>query len=704
MRIRPVVILMICSFLLASCSSNPNYYVPNGPTLDSSTSNFDEARVRYILLDSQLGDVIDYYRSVPNDESVTEALRQWDNGIRVVNTSCFERIIVENQGWQVVYSGTSTLVDSADILLSSDSESNLPFTCKTSKVSMSTIVFVSNRDGNEELYSINPDGTGLTRLTDNLGTDKEPDWSPDGNQIAYTSNHTGVNEIYVMNADGTNQHPLAAGFNPLWSPDGTMIVFHTPPINPVAVTPDLSIMYADGSGQRVLMAVDMFGEGLSVETWMPDSQNLIIDSTKFRGGNMGNGVCLLPISTGIPQCPLPGWMGAGGSALSEFTFTRDGQHVIFYDSVVNQYYTSGPDGSNLLPLTDYVCNESGCGLSTWSPDGQFTVVSNSENGNEEIYVISRDGSSKVNLTNNPFADNDPVWSPTGTGQTVAFTSPTADIPQVVPTIESVPPTPSLYPGATSTNPMDGATLVFIPGGVFNMGMTESQVALLSSYCSDCVSADFSSSQPEHQVQLTNNYWLYKTEVSNAQYQACVNAGYCSVPSKTSSATLSDYYYNTSYANYPVIYVDWEKANTYCQWAGGRLPTEAEWERAARGDDGRVYPWGNDPPNSSIANTGNAYGDTTAVDAFQAGASPYGVLNMAGNVWEWVADWYQPNSFDSSFTTDPQGPSSGQENRRSGRGGSFWINPGYSSAAMRDWYEGYLDGSAVGFRCLVESDQ
>jgi eukaryotic-like serine/threonine-protein kinase len=261
----------------------------------------------------------------------------------------------------------------------------------------------------------------------------------------------------------------------------------------------------------------------------------------------------------------------------------------------------------------------------------------------------------------------------------------------------LPPTP--YVIEEATNPADGAVLVRIPAGSFNMGASREQSEYLLSICPGCDQETLFSAQPVHTVQLSE-YWMDKTEVSNAMYARCVEAGACSPPSKSSSERIEDYYGNPDYANFPVIYVNWEAADTYCRWAGGRLPTEAEWEYAARGNTGWLYPWGDQLPDENLANVNNMIGDTTPVDWFPKGASPFGLLNMTGNVWEWVWDWYQKDYYSSQASwIDPQGPSQpGSPQLKSGRGGAYWISPGMSSAAMRDFYDPEKDGNAVGFRC------
>jgi formylglycine-generating enzyme required for sulfatase activity len=150
-----------------------------------------------------------------------------------------------------------------------------------------------------------------------------------------------------------------------------------------------------------------------------------------------------------------------------------------------------------------------------------------------------------------------------------------------------------------------------------------------------------------------------------------------------------------------VYVTWFQADQYCQWNGRRLPTEAEWEKAARGTDGRSYPWGNSLPNPRLANFDlGLRGEAASAYRYPLGASPYGVLNMAGNVREWIADWFAPDYYRSSPLTNPKGPASGTE--RSLRSGSY--NEGTKGIVVYQRYshEPKSPGLSRGFRCAQDS--
>ncbi len=240
-------------------------------------------------------------------------------------------------------------------------------------------------------------------------------------------------------------------------------------------------------------------------------------------------------------------------------------------------------------------------------------------------------------------------------------------------------TPTLDIVSTQISPIDGMVQVYVPAGSFQMG-------------SDSGDPD---EKPVHPVML-DAFWIDHTEVTNAMYTLCVEAGKCSPPSSSKSYTRDNYYGDAQYNNYPVIYVSWDNANAYCDWAGRRLPTEAEWEKAARGTDGRTYPWGNDAPDSNLLNFNSNVGDTTEVGAYPSGASPYSALDMVGNVWEWVNDWYDEAYYGNLPSENPQGPASGQY--RVLRGGSWSFGVGGVRAAYRDRGEpGYFSGR-IGFRC------
>ena len=284
---------------------------------------------------------------------------------------------------------------------------------------------------------------------------------------------------------------------------------------------------------------------------------------------------------------------------------------------------------------------------------------------------------KLPPTNTP--TKQPSKTPTPTLTRIPTRTPTK-VPSKTPTRT---PDPNPVRGSTMTREKDHMVMVYVPAGEFEMGGSDADA--------------WNREKPVHPVDL-DAYWIDKYEVSNAQYALCVAAGDCTKPSSTGSRDRSNYYGNPDYDNYPVIYVSWHQAQAYCQWAGGELPTEAQWEKAARGTDSRTYPWGNESPTSSLARYNWNTGDTSPVTDYESGASPYGALNMAGNVWEWVRDWYDSNYYSNSPAENPSGPASG--GYRVLRGGSWSNDNWYVRAAFRGSDSPTLTSVYIGFRCAL----
>lgn len=213
--------------------------------------------------------------------------------------------------------------------------------------------------------------------------------------------------------------------------------------------------------------------------------------------------------------------------------------------------------------------------------------------------------------------------------------------------------------------------------------------------------------PQHEVSLSA-FAIDINEVTNVQYAECVAADGCLPPIAIASQARVDYYENPEYANFPMINVKWEEAQAYCTWAGKRLPTEAEWELAARGTTPKTYAWGDDDPDCSQGNIYNdpnmaaCVGDTVAVGSYPTGASEFGVMDMTGNVWEWVADSYIEDFYSKSPTENPLAEAANQVYTI--RGGGWASNWLASRITSRAFDLNFYSGLDLGFRCAVDGGQ
>lgn len=279
---------------------------------------------------------------------------------------------------------------------------------------------------------------------------------------------------------------------------------------------------------------------------------------------------------------------------------------------------------------------------------------------------------------------------------------------VVAALTAIAPTPSPLPAPTepptpTPEPLiteSGARMIYMPGGIFQMGNDEGD----------------SDEKPAHLIHV-DAYFIDETEVTNGQYALCVADGACDPPALPGATFHSSYYGDSAYDDYPVIFVNWYAADNFCKWRGARLPSEAEWERAAGFDPVQAivlrYPWGDAfegtrlnfcDANCTHARRNTEYDDghrdTAPVGSYPDGRSPIGVYDMAGNVMEWVSDWYHHRYYEEATDTNPLGPLEGDF--KVIRGGSWLSAADEVAVTARTSFDPMVARANLGFRCATES--
>ncbi|MFZ6027186.1 MAG: SUMF1/EgtB/PvdO family nonheme iron enzyme [Chloroflexota bacterium] len=587
------------------------------------------------------------------------------------------------------------------------------------------LVFVATPDGEEmpAVYAINPDGTGLTRLTqvnvpEMVAGRTQFFLSPDGKRVAFYA-YDYPNKLYAMNVDGSQLSVIKEASQGssddknylwrarhddckiAWSPDGTQLAFMSSDQENWAL--QVETFNLSNGKMSVYTWPDLYYDPFACHSinWSPDGMFLAFNASLDEGPDISSSdgrLIKLSLADGKVEF-LSDVMGI--IFMSPASWSPDGKVIVYShaDGTIvlvtgqsstikkfDQYMAApawSPSGSFLLSKCQSgLCRFESDGevltpidvkgvshyTSSWvlSPDERLIAYLDDQTGG--LYLLPSDGSEKeVLLVENVLSH--PIW------QTSAQAALPSGIIQPPPTITPTPlPTlPAVSTVKTRVALVDGMVQVYVPAGEFLMGSDQTFTLY---------GIEMEDHMPEHLVYL-DAYWTDQTEVTNAQYKLCFDAGAC-------TPLVDDTMLNEPYfAAMPVTLVERGQAITYCQWAGRQLPTEAQWEKAARGTDGRRYPWGNQEPDSTLI---DLWGGVDVVGRFPAGVSPYGVFDMQGNAEEWLVDIHTEDYYGLSPYKNPPGPTLPADE----------MFPCYGvrgDAVLRTCYEENMHASSIGFRCV-----
>jgi len=543
------------------------------------------------------------------------------------------------------------------------------------------------------MYVVNADGSGLTKLEkpmQDMGDVAVPLFGSNDAKSIYWVTGTDCHDrgicnekYFVTKVDDTDQNQIwqniqAASDRVYVSPSGKFILYYS---------------YFGWSLKNGCILATVEGQTLSAVNncyagvWSPVEDKLLeISWTQKNKAWLASYVIWTEPGNQVTKLP------AIDAAYCSANWTPDGEKIFLSRCVDNEVWGRKTNylGSRLINISDGTITEypdSNMCVTAISPDSKWVISYNCYTSD------SKPASSQ--LINLETKEAQPVLE--------GFVSTDPKALQMGMSFYWVPPTnfvSSAVPLAKTSvtgriSPKDEMVSVFVPQGEFTMGNDKSQ--------------DQQNVKPAHSVNL-DAYWIDQIEITNRMYVMCIQDGGCTPPkyytgkpanqaaqggsSPNLKMLIYENYLLPDAADLPVLNVSWDQAQGYCAWAGRQLPTEAQWEKAARGTDGRTYPWGEQSPDRTLLN--NYYIGPVQIGSYPDGASPYGALDMAGNVWEYVSDWYDRGYYASSPKDNPTGPATGVGHVV--RGGAW-----YTIQKVMTYYRAFegstdLSLSRIGFRC------